>query len=191
MAPINPINYVTYDDAGTLTGSYFQPLQAAHTSYIEVTEAERKSWVLYRANEARDGVELKPEPSYDLAGNKTALIKQIDADVDAIYDETIGSRSDEYNQANADATAFAAGNYEGDVPNSVQAWANAKGWTAQVATDDILATAALWITARDAMRTNRLAKKEAARVAVSKEELLAVANGWAAFRTFIRSQLGI
>ncbi len=56
------IDYVTYDIAtGDLTGSYSQELQPEHENcYIIVTEAQRSDWTSYRANAARDGVELIP-----------------------------------------------------------------------------------------------------------------------------------
>ena len=59
-----PFGYVTYDDAGALTGSYFQLLHPDHAAnYIAVDEETRAHWSTYRANEARDGVELlPPEP---------------------------------------------------------------------------------------------------------------------------------
>ena len=56
------INYVTYDSDGILTGAYAQDIHPSHASnYIEVTENERKNWVLYEANPARNGLVLAPE----------------------------------------------------------------------------------------------------------------------------------
>lgn len=56
-----PFGYVTYDDAGALTGSFFQLLHPDHTAnHIAVDEETRAHWSIYRANEARDGVELLP-----------------------------------------------------------------------------------------------------------------------------------
>lgn len=54
------MEYVTYEPStGALTGGYSQNLVADHAhSYIEVLPEVRASWVMYRANEARDGVEL-------------------------------------------------------------------------------------------------------------------------------------
>lgn len=52
------MNYVTYDDAGRLTGAYCQELHPDHAgNHIEVTAEQRESWVLYKANAARDGLE--------------------------------------------------------------------------------------------------------------------------------------
>lgn len=56
-----PFGYVTYDDAGNLTGSYLQVLHPDHADcHIPVEESQRLAWVNYRANEARDGLELLP-----------------------------------------------------------------------------------------------------------------------------------
>lgn len=55
------MNYVTYNTGGKLTGSYQQELQPEHEeNHIEVTEQQRLEWVIYRANSARNGVEVTP-----------------------------------------------------------------------------------------------------------------------------------
>ena len=55
------INYVTYDQNGALTGAYAQELHPSHASnYIEVSDEQRQNWVLYEANQARDGVVVLP-----------------------------------------------------------------------------------------------------------------------------------
>lgn len=55
------MNYVTYAPDGTLTGSYCQALHADHApAHIEVTEAQRLDWTIYRANAARTGLEVAP-----------------------------------------------------------------------------------------------------------------------------------
>jgi hypothetical protein len=59
----SPFRYVTFDpNTGELTGSYFQEPPPAHEGiYIRTTdEALSPSWTLFRANAARDGVELAP-----------------------------------------------------------------------------------------------------------------------------------
>jgi hypothetical protein len=58
---MEPVSYVLYDlETGDLFGGYLQIPPEAHEHRIEVTDAERLSWWSYRANEARDGVELAP-----------------------------------------------------------------------------------------------------------------------------------
>jgi len=53
--------YVTYLADGTLDGCYLQAAVAAHAGrMIVVDEVIATAWVAYRANDARDGVELIP-----------------------------------------------------------------------------------------------------------------------------------
>lgn len=55
------ISYITYDENGNLTGAYIQELQVEHAdAYIVVSDDIRMWWVNYRANEARNEVELIP-----------------------------------------------------------------------------------------------------------------------------------
>lgn len=52
------MNYVTYDEAGRLTGGYEQDLHQSHAgAYIEVSRAQRENWTGFQANAARDGLE--------------------------------------------------------------------------------------------------------------------------------------
>ena len=58
---MNNISYVTYDAEGNLTGAYQQELRPEHAQcYIEASDEQRLSWAMYRANVARDGLELLP-----------------------------------------------------------------------------------------------------------------------------------
>ena len=86
---------------------------------------------------------------------KARLLLKIDADTDAIYGAVIGERANEYNDAAAQAIAFKGGAYLGLAGNKVKSWADAKGWTATQATDDILAQATQWRSIEDAIRSNR------------------------------------
>lgn len=119
------------------------------------------------------------------------LVRKIDADVDGIYADAIGNRQPEYDQANADATAFKNAGYVGTVPAGVKSWADATGWTAQVAADDILAAAAKLTTARDAIRAKRLLLKQSAKGATSVAALTAVGAQWDGFVAYIRGQLNV
>ncbi|WP_413672255.1 DUF4376 domain-containing protein [Massilia cellulosiltytica] len=77
-----PFGYVTYDDAGMLVGSYFQLLLPEHAAnHIAVDEETRANWYAYRANDARDGVELTPAApaSVDLVEMKAAKNAAINA----------------------------------------------------------------------------------------------------------------
>lgn len=105
-----------------------------------------------------------------------AIIRAV-IDIDKVADEIrykfIGdaARIKEYDTANQEATAFKAGGYAGDVPQSIKSWAEAKEWTNQAAADDILATAAAWNAVLYSIRDVRLKGKESVRSAVSMEDL--------------------
>lgn len=74
------MNYVTYDDAGNLTGGYLQQIVDDHVDCaIRVDAAIRLNWPAYRANEARDGVELLPPADPDLAGLQATKNLEINA----------------------------------------------------------------------------------------------------------------
>lgn len=52
------MNYVTYNEAGHLTGGYEQDLHPAHAgAYIKVSAVERESWTAFQANAERTGLE--------------------------------------------------------------------------------------------------------------------------------------
>lgn len=126
-----------------------------------------------------------------LTASIAALVARIDADVDAVYAAIVGNRLAEYNDAAADATAFKAAGYAGAVPAGVQSWADAKGWTAHQAADDILAAAARLTALRDTIRAQRLAKKEQARAATDATGVNAAAVAWAGALVAIRTAAGI
>lgn len=101
-------------------------------------------------------------PVQTLVALRIGLCQQIDATADATYIAIGGpspGRLAEYKQAKADADAFAAAGYTGTVPDTIACWAEAKGWTAQQACDDILSTAASWETALAVIRRQRLIGK--------------------------------
>lgn len=54
------MSYVVYDETGELIGGFLQDnIPAPHVGWlIFVDERTRMNWPLYRANAARDGVEL-------------------------------------------------------------------------------------------------------------------------------------
>lgn len=54
-------SYVTYDEAGRLTGSFLQTVLPEHEdNHIVVDDDLRLRWFDYQANAARDGLELAP-----------------------------------------------------------------------------------------------------------------------------------
>ena len=93
------------------------------------------------------------------------LLLSIDNAADSARQRIVGDaiRVVEYQVAEADATAFKAAGYTGAVPASVGVWAQAKDWTAQQASDDILAAAAAWRQALIGLRQARLMGKEGVR----------------------------
>ena len=132
--------------------------------------------------------EITPDqPEFSVV--KSTFIVRIDADADTIYASALGNRETEYKQAEAEASAFRDAGYSGQVPEYVQAWASAKGASAQWAADSILATATAWRATQAQIRTNRLACKEAARAATTAEELAPVVAQWDAFVVAITAQL--
>ncbi|MDP2369345.1 hypothetical protein [Rhodoferax sp.] len=135
-----------------------------------------------------------PELAMPLAEQRADAVKKIDAETDALIGAVIGNRASEYERAEAQAIAYAAAGYTGPVPSSVQSWADAKvaqGWTTQMAADDILATANAWRPAQEAIRAQRLLRKEQARAAADPAAVAGVLAQWAGFLAAIRGQLGV
>jgi hypothetical protein len=75
-----PISYVTFLPDGSLDGGYLQVPPEEHAGRMIATDDDvRLAWVLYRANDARDGVEVKPPSPIDLAALKVAKNDEINA----------------------------------------------------------------------------------------------------------------
>ncbi|CAB4163229.1 hypothetical protein UFOVP814_12 [uncultured Caudovirales phage] len=127
----------------------------------------------------------------DFQTRKTNLIKQVDAQVDAIMRDCIGERATEYQRAETQARAYKAAGYTGTAPTTVRVWAETKAWTNRQAADDIIAQADAWVTAQDAIRENRLKTKEALRVAANDAQLAAAQTAWGGFVSYIRNALGV
>lgn len=151
----------------------------------EATEAQRAE-----ARRVADAFDLNAPPT--LAERIKTAIAKIDQDTDAIIRDCIGERGNEYKLAEEEAKSFKAAGYPAaTVPASVKSWADAKGWTAQQACDDILATAAAWLNAQTSIRTNRLARKEEARNATTAAGVDAALASWATFVAQMRTSLGV
>jgi hypothetical protein len=72
--------YVTYAPDGSLDGCYLQVPPEEHASrMIGIDEEQAAVWVNYRANEARDGVELAPSTGIVLAALKASKNDEINA----------------------------------------------------------------------------------------------------------------
>ena len=60
---MSTIAYVTFDEAGNLTGFYQQELLPEHeNAYLEVSPGLWMTWFNFRMNVARDGLEVRPPP---------------------------------------------------------------------------------------------------------------------------------
>ena len=68
---------------------------------------------------------------------------------------------EEYTLAANQAQAYVDNGYSGEVPETVQAWADAAGMSVQNAADDILETRDAYNTALEAVRRIRLTAKKA------------------------------
>lgn len=99
------------------------------------------------------------------------MIQRIDVVADAVRARLVGDpvRAFEYQAAEQGARAYAQAGYSGPVPGVVQGWADARGWTAQQAADNILGEAALFRGALEAIRAIRLQGKYALQAATVEE----------------------
>jgi hypothetical protein len=97
-----------------------------------------------------------------LAAALSVAAKQIDEAADAARVAVIGGslRALEYERAAVEAKAFAAAGYVGDMPPSVQAWADAAELEPQAAADSIITEADAWQAALYAIRAARLKGKQ-------------------------------
>ena len=97
------------------------------------------------------------------------LCARIDAAADRARAKVAGDplRAVEYERAAAEAQAFAAADYQGEVPRTVAAWA-INGRTPRQAADSILAEAAAYTEALYQIRETRLQAKELIRQAMAE-----------------------
>ena len=91
-----------------------------------------------------------------------AAAAQIDEEADSARTAVLGDplRAVEYRLTAEEAERFAAANYTGPVPTTVQAWMDAAGLEPQAATDNILAEASAWKGSVYAIRAARLMGKQ-------------------------------
>ncbi len=106
------------------------------------------------------------------------MLQRIDDAADMARLAVVGDplRATEYQMAEAEAKAYQAAGYTGEVPLSVASWAEAKQWTAKQAAESILAEAAAWNSALYAIRDVRLKAKEAVRNAPTAEAADAITD---------------
>lgn len=119
---------------------------------------------------------------------KIELCQQVDGLADQVRRELAGDplRVAEYDRAAQEASAYQTAGYTGTVPPAVLSWAEAKGWTAQAAAEDILRAAGRWNAALYQLRDQRLKAKEAIRSALDEASAKALAAaGLDALRTVL------
>lgn len=160
-----------------------------------IPEGDSHAWREYQQWLAA-GNTPEPAPGSDMASKISEAVLRIDAEADAITRDVVGERLAEYQKAEKEAQAFKDAGYLGTAPPSVKAWQDAKAaagiaWTAQQAADDILATAAQWQSASNAIRAERLLRKERARAAATVAAVDAELQAWSVFVSNMRNQLGV
>lgn len=111
-----------------------------------------------------------------------SMLARIDEVADAKRMQFLGdvTRAFEYQAAERDAKAYAAANFSGDVPSTVQAWADAAGFTPKQAAENILAEAAQYNAALNGIRAIRLQGKQAVRTLPEKDAIKAYMQAIAA-----------
>lgn len=190
------MRYVTYDWAGNLTGAFLQEPHPSHIgSLIEVPDGVALRWLAYRANAARDGVELLPPVVHQLQPQIDAAIAKTYQDVDAIYTAAVGNRTDEYQEAEKAARAYVAAGYTGPVSQYVSDFAlsnptgvaQSNAWSA----DQIIARADAFHAAKLSMRSKRFSSQAGMRAATTMEELNAAVTNWSGFVVSLRAGLGL
>ncbi|MGY3171597.1 hypothetical protein ACVWYU_000971 [Pseudomonas sp. TE12234] len=116
----------------------------------------------------------------DLALGAAVIVatQQIDQAADVARRAVLGDslRALEYEHAAVEARGFAAGGYAGDMPPSVQAWADAAELEPKAAADSIIAEAEAWQTALYAIRAARLKGKQRVLKATSHDAAEALAD---------------
>lgn len=113
-----------------------------------------------------------------LAAALMIACQQIDQAADQARRNVLGDplRAVEYRLTAEEAERFAAADYSGPAPATVQAWMDATGLDAQAATDSILVEASAWRSVIYAIRAERLKGKQGALKAGSHEAAEIVAD---------------
>lgn len=167
------------------------PVVGEAPEYDPATETRNGPTYAIEGQTVRRAWVVAAKTADDLEALKSAFIRRVDADVDAIFAAAIGNRGPEYDRAALAATTYRDAGYTGVVLPSVASWAAAKSWTPRVAADDILAAADRLGQASDAIRAQRLLRKEQARTAPGIAALGLIEQTWAGFVSAVRAQLGV
>lgn len=132
---------------------------------VEITE-ERRTLLINSGRPIVLGADGLPEPAQVVAITLQQLLESVDRAADQAREAVAGDplRAVEYDRARLEAEAFAAADYQGEVPRMVAAWA-LNGRNARQAADSILAEAAAYTEALYTLREARLQAKEQIRAA--------------------------
>lgn len=139
------------------------------------TPSQRLKWV-------GEGLPLEWYETATIEQIQARAIAAIDREADASRLMVVGdaARIKEYERAEQQAVAFRDAGFAGEAPSCVACWATAKQWTAQQAAEDILAAAARWLDALDAIRALRLQAKEDVRRAVEASAIETIRTDFSA-----------
>lgn len=175
----------SYDSSGTITSFYDTVDSPAPegTETIEITDEQWHACLSTPGYKVENGALVAPTAptaAQELASLQAALCIQIDGVADQVYVAIGGpspGRLAEYQQANSDAQAFKAAGYPvATIPSTVACWVTASGMTPQAAADNIIATAASWISVLENIRESRLIGKKNVNAATTTADAQAAAN---------------
>lgn len=124
-----------------------------------------------------------------------AAVAKCYPDIDAVYADAVGNRTEEYKDAESDARAFKAAGYTGIVSDYVHDFAlhNPTGTaqTDQWAADQIIARADAFNSAKLSMRSQRFASQAAMRAAATADDLNTAVSAWNNFIATTRQNLSL
>ena len=135
-------------------------------------------------------VDLTPDAvAAKLEDKRVTMLAQVDADTDALYQQTLGNKGSEYEATEAQARAFETAEWQGTPGELVRVWAEIKGWTDQQAAEDILTETNRWRAAQVSIRAARLRAKETLRTASDSAGIDSAYATWLQFLAHIPSEL--
>lgn len=126
----------------------------------------------------------------ELVQRKANAVLRFEADTDDLIRQVVGERSNEYEIAEQEATAFKAAGYpEFDVPFSVSSDAVANGRTSQEACDLILLMAENWRAVQGILRSKRLMTKAQIKQITVEADADVIITEWDEFINSLRAQI--
>lgn len=130
-----------------------------------------------------------------LEAGKAQAIARTYTDVDRVYADAVGNRTEEYKDAEADARAFAASGYTSTPSANITSFAlrNPTGTaqTNQWAADQIIARADAFASAKLSMREQRFGHQASIREATTQADLDTAVTSWTTYISQLRTQLGL